>query len=215
MTLSTVGWFALAAIAYVLISFYMRARIGPQPGYAGLLTITAAMSGVLITFHTLQRFGIDLMHGRPRDVFWLILGLLWLVLAGRMLHQRLSSGVVLMDLGPAPMFKLQIASAVLLLVVAISLVIDSESYVQAFAYSTWAAWFLVMARGRFAVRDRGIVAGEFLPWSRITGCVVTGDDAVRMQLSRGPRRTVTIRIPPGRRDAFIDLVNRQKEAAPT
>lgn len=96
MDLDILGSFALAAVTWVLIAcyvFYVRARIGPQPGYFGLLI----------------------------------------------------------------------------------------------AYGMWAACFLVMARGRFAVRDRPILAGELMPWSRITGCAATGDDMLRMHLDRSLR----------------------------
>ena len=71
-----------------------------------------------------------------------------------------------------------------------------------------------MARGRFEVRDRGVIASGLLPWNRIAGCAATADNAVRLNLNKGLQRTVDIRLPADRRDGFIQLVNARKEVNP-
>ena len=64
-----------------------------------------------------------------------------------------------------------------------------------------------MARGRFEVRDRGVIVGSLLPWNRISGCVATADNTVRLNLNKGLRRTVDIKLPADRRDGFIQLIS--------
>src|SRR4029077_8963171 len=127
-------------------------------------------------FLLLKRLGLDLLHGGPRDVFWLILGLVWLGLAIWPVHQRRASGPILMDLGPSPLFKLYLACGLSMAVVAILSALNPNSRAQAFGYVTWAAWFFVMARGRFEIRDRGVMSGGLLPWHRISRCFATDNN---------------------------------------
>jgi hypothetical protein len=94
---------------------------------------------------------------------------------------------------------------------AIAFAINPESRVQAFAQITWSAWFFVMVRGRFQVRDRGIITGGLFPWDRIHRCAATGDNTVRLNLNKGVHRTIDLKLPADRRDAFIQLVNPRKE----
>jgi hypothetical protein len=201
------GGLSVMVITYLLMTFYMRRRDGVQPSYRGLLILTTSMACTVAVIYMLQRFGLDVRHGHPRDIFWLVLGVAWLVLALRTAYQRQSSGAVLMDLGPAPMFKLQRGFGVLMLGVAIGLAINPESRVQAFAYITWSVWFFVMASGRFQVRDRGIITGGLLPWDRITLCVAMAENRVRLTLNKGLQRTVDLSVPADCRDGFIRLVN--------
>jgi hypothetical protein len=204
-----VGCFGSLVLSYLVTSVYMRRRIGTQPSYTGLLIMCTSVGSFLLAVYVLRRFGVDLLHGQPRDIFWVVLGLVWLVQAVWAGYQRQSSGAVLMDLGPSPMFKLQLAFAILMAALAITFAIDHESRAQAFAYINWSAWFFVMARGRFEVRDGGVISGGFLPWNRIAQCVATGDNAVRLNLNKGLRRTVDLKLPAERRDGFIELVNRR------
>jgi hypothetical protein len=207
MVLVVIGGFGTLVLSYVLTSIYMRRRIGIQPNYIGLLIMCTSMACFLLAFYVLRRFGLDLLRGHPRDIFWVVLGLVWLVQAVWAGHQRQSSGEILMDLGPSPIFKLQLALAILMAALAIGLAIAPESRAQAFAYMTWSAWFFQMARGRFEVRNGGVIIGGLLPWNRITQCAATGDNAVRLNLSRGLRRTVDLKLPVERRDGFVELVN--------
>jgi hypothetical protein len=206
--------FGLMVLSYLLATFYMRRRHGIQPRYTNLLIMITTVGCFVPAFYILRRFGLDLRHGQARDIFWLVLSIVWLVSAGRTAYQRQTSGTVLMDLGPAPMFKLYMGLAVLLGVVAVGLAIDSGSRAQAFAYGAWSAWFFVMARGGFQVRDRGIIAARLLPWNRIAGCVATDDDRVRLSLNKGLQRTIDIKLPAERRDGFIQLVNAHKGMTP-
>lgn len=202
-----VGCFGALVLSYVLTSSYMRRRTGIQPNYTGLLIMCLATAGFLLLFYGLRRFGLDVLRGHARDIFWVVLGIVWLFQAVWAGYQRQSSGAILMDLGPSPLFKLQLTLAILMAAVAMGFAIAPESRAQAFAYLTWSAWFFVMARGRFEVRNRGVIIGSLLPWNRITQCVVTGDNAVRLRLSKGLRRTVDLKLPAERRDGFVELVN--------
>jgi hypothetical protein len=101
----TLGGFSLSVLAYLLMIFYVRRRDGVQPGYAGLLIMCMSMGGFLLVLFVLRRFGLDLLHGEPRDIFWLALGLVWFGSAVWTVHQRHSSGALLMDLGPSPFFN--------------------------------------------------------------------------------------------------------------
>ena len=204
------GGFGVMAVTYLLTTRYRRRRDGVQPSYKDLLFVATLMGGFALAFYVLDRFGLSVQHGRPRTIFWLGLSTLWLVLAVRSAHERRSSGTVLMDLGRSPMFKLQMCLGVLMAVLAFGFAFYPESRAQAFAYVTWSAWFFVMARGRFEVRDRGIIIGSLLRWNRIARCVATDDNRVRLNLAKGIKRTVDLRLPADRRDEFIQLVNSRK-----
>ena len=195
-------------LGYLLKVSYMRTRDGVQLSYTGLLIAVATMGCFVSAFYILRRFGFDLLHA-PRDIFWLVSSIMWLVAAVWTVYQRQAGGAVLMDLGPAPMLKLWIGSAVLLAASAIGLAITG-SRTQAFAFGTQSAWFFAMARGRIEVRDRGVIlspANGLLPWNRIAGCVATDYNSVRLNLNKGLQRTVDVRLPADRRDGFIQLVN--------
>jgi hypothetical protein len=204
------GGFGLSVLGYLLAIFYIRRRNGIRPGYAGLLIMCISMGGFLLLFLVLRRFGLDLLHGGPRDIFWLILGFLWLGLAIWTVHQRRSSGTILMDLGPSPLFKLYLACGVSMAAVAIQSALNPTSRAQAFGYVTWSAWFFVMARGRFEIRDGGVISGGLLPWHRISRCFATANNVVSLKLNRGMQRTVDFKLPPDRRDEFIQIVESRK-----
>jgi hypothetical protein len=204
------GGFGVSVLGYLLTIFYIRRLDGIQPGYAGLLIMCTSMGGFLLLFLVLRRFGLDLLHGEPRNIFWLILGFLWLGLAVWTVHQRHSSGAILMDLGPSPLFKLYLTSGVLMASVAIPSAFNPDSRAQAFAYITWSAWSFVMARGRFEVRDRGVISGGLLPWHRISDCFATSDNVVCLKLNRGIQRTVDFKLQSNRRDEFIQIVGSRK-----
>ena len=68
------GGFGVSVLAYLLTIFYIRRRDGIWPGYAGLLIMCISMGGFLLVLWVLRRFGLDLLHGGPHDIFWLILG---------------------------------------------------------------------------------------------------------------------------------------------
>lgn len=208
--LLVLGAFALMALAYVGMVAYMRHRDGFQPSYAGLLVMTITMGCMFAAISLLHRFGLDIQHGKPRDVFWTALGMVWVVLAVQTVYHRRFSGTVLMDVGVAPMFKLRIAVAILMVALAISLAVYPESRTQAFAYLTWGAWFFLISRGRIEVRDRGLMVGVFLAWNRIARCESAANDLVRLKLRKGIQRTVHVKLPPARRDQFIELVNERK-----
>lgn len=197
-------------LSYLLIGFYIRRNHGVQPGLTGLFIMVISMVCALIAFYGLKRFGLDLLHGRPRDIFWIVLGLTWLVLSVRTAYERQSSGTVLMDLGPSPMFKLQIAFAVLMGGLAVGFSMNRLTRSQAFAHLMWSVWFFVMARGRFQVRDRGIITGGILPWKRIARCTAKSDNMVRLNLNNGLQRAVDLKLPSDRRDEFIQIVNLRK-----
>lgn len=189
----------------------MRRRDGIQPSYTGLrLLIMLISAGCFVSaFYILRRFGLDLQ--RRSDIFWLVLGIIWLVLAAWTVYQRQMSGPVLMDLGAASKFKLWIGLAALGGIPAIGLAITGPR-AQAFAFGAQSVWFFVVARGRFEVRDRGVISppNGLLPWNRIVGCVATADNIVRLNLNKGLQRTLDIRLPADRRDGFIQLVNARK-----
>src|SRR3954447_5993727 len=75
------GGFGLMVLSYLLMTFYMRRRNRVQPNYVGLLIMGISMGCFLSAFYILQRSGIDVQHGKPRDVFWIVLGIVWLTLA--------------------------------------------------------------------------------------------------------------------------------------
>jgi hypothetical protein len=163
--------------------------------------------GFLALFYVLRRFGLNLQSGEPRDIFWLILGFVWIGLVIWTAYQRQSSGAILLDLGRSPLFKLYTACGLLMVAVAIPAAIDPRSRTQAFAFIAWSAWNFVMAGSHLEVRDRGIFSNGFLPWRRIVACVATTDNTVRLQLRRGMTRTLDFKLSPDRRDEFIQLVN--------
>jgi hypothetical protein len=101
------GGFSLSVLAYLLMIFYVRRRDGIQPSYAGLMIMCISMGGFVLVLLVLRRFGLDLFHRGPRDVFWLTLGFVWLGLAVWTVHQRHSAGALLIDLGPSPFFKIR------------------------------------------------------------------------------------------------------------
>src|SRR5262245_43604730 len=204
-----VGGFGVMAITYVLMIRYMRRHEGVQPGYAGLAIAAISMGCILAAVSALQRVGVDLRSGRPREMLWSGLSVVWLILATVMAYQRRSSGTVVMDLGANPMFKLQTAFAVLMGGMAVALTVHGDSNAQTFAYATWALWLVVMARGRLQVREHGIMASAFLPWKRISGCTAATEDKVRLELNKGLQRKVEIKLPAERIDEFIQLVSRR------
>jgi len=204
------GGFSLSLLAYLLAIVYIRRRDGIRPGYTGLVVMCISMGGYLLVFWALRRFGVDLLHRGQRDIFWLTLGFVWLGLAVWTVHQRHSSGALLMDLGPSPFYKLNLACGVLMAAVAIPSVLNPDSRAQGVTYITWSAWSFVMARGRFEVRDRGVISGGVLPWHRIAGCVAMANNIVSLTLSRGIQRTVDFKLPPDRRDEFIQIVENRK-----
>lgn len=206
------GGFGVAVLAYLLTIFYVRRLDGIQPGYTGLLIMCLSMAGFLLLFLVLRRFGLDLLHGEPRNIFWLILGFLWLGFAVWTMHQRHSSGAILMDLGPSPLFKLHLTTGVLLATVAIPCALNPDSRAQAFAYITWSVWSIVMARGRFEIRDSGVISAGLLPWHRISECFATADNAVCLKLNRGIQRSVDFKVPSNRRGEFIQIIESRKSA---
>jgi hypothetical protein len=212
MTLFLLGGFGVMVVAYLLTTFYMRRRDGVQPSHKDVLIMATFMGCCVLVFYVLDRFGISLQHGQSRNIFSFGLGILLLVLALWTTHERRSSGTVLMDLGRSPLFKLHMGLTVLMAVMAVGFAFYPESRGQAFGYATWSAWFFVMARGRFEVRDRGIIIGSLLKWNRIARCVATDDNKVRLNLSKGIKRTVDLKLPADRRDEFIQLVNSRKAA---
>jgi hypothetical protein len=64
------GGFGLSVLGYLLAIFYIRRRDGIRPGYTGLLIMCISMGGFLLLFLVLRRFGLDLLHGGPRDIFF-------------------------------------------------------------------------------------------------------------------------------------------------
>jgi hypothetical protein len=210
--LFVLGGFGLAVAAYLLFASYMRRSDGVQPGYIGLVIMCVSMVGFLAVWFVLRRFGMDLLHGEPRDVFWLLLGVVWLLSAAWLIYERRVSGTVLMDLGRAPMSKVPTTFAAILIALAVSRAATPESRVQAFAYMAWSAWFFVMGRGRLQITERGIVAGGLLGWRRISRCEATAENAVRLNLNKGLQREVNIRLPAHVRDEFIRIVEERKAA---
>jgi hypothetical protein len=69
-----------------------------------------------------------------------------------------------------------------------------------------------MARGRFEIRDRGVISGGLLPWHRISRCFATANNVVSLKLNRGMQRTVDFKLPANRRDEFIQIVESRKFA---
>jgi hypothetical protein len=207
------GVCGVLVFGYLLTAAYMSRRDGIQPRYTGLLVMLTSAGCFVSAFYILRRFGLDLLHGPPLDIFWLVFSITGLVSAVWTVYQQQMSGTVLMDLGPAPMFKLWMGLAALMGVLGIGLaIINSGSRDQAFSF-TQSAWLFVMAGGRFEVRDHGVILSPpngLLPWNRIAGCEAIADNIVRLKLNKGLQRTVDIRLPADRRDEFIQLVNARK-----
>jgi hypothetical protein len=215
-------WFLLCGsgvmvVAYLLVVFYMRRKDGVQPRYTGLLLTAASLGCFLAVAYVLVRFGVDLQSGRSREIVSLVLGTVCLVSAVGIAYQRQSSGTVLMDIATAPMFRLLMVCGVLVGVLAIASAIYRESHARVFAYVAWSAWLFVRARGRFQVRDRGIMTSGLrglLSWDRIARCVATADNMVRLHLNKGLERAVDLKLPADRRDEFIQLVSQRRGANP-
>ena len=205
--LFVIGACGVMVTSYLVVTRHMSRRNGLQPGKAGLVIMVTTLVCFLTGFFVLRRFGIDLFRGRPRDVLWGVLGIVWLASAVRIAYERRASGAVLLDLGRVPMFRLWMFFSVVMLAIGIGNAFSPASRVQGFAYIAWSAWFFAMARGRFQVRERGIITGDLLPWRRITGCVATAENAVRLNLTKKLQRNVDIKLPPDLRDKFIELVD--------
>jgi hypothetical protein len=212
LLLSMIGGLGVMALTYLVMRSHMRRKIGIQPNYTGLIVMIVSTLGCVGAFAVLKYYGIDIVHGRPRDVFYVLLGFVWLVMAVRTGYQQRSSGEVLMDLGPAPMYRIQMFFSLLMVVIGVSFAMRPETRAQAFCHFMWAAWFFTMARGRFAVRDSGIMNGGLLPWKRITGCMVTTQDTVRLNVNKGLQRTVDLKLPAERLDGFVQLVQGHTQA---
>jgi hypothetical protein len=208
------GALGVLLLSYLLTASYMRRKHGVNVRYTGLLIMLLTVACFVPAFYVLRRFGFDLRRGQAREIFWLVLGVVWIVSSVSILYDRKRSGAVLMDLGPAPMSRLQIGLAVLLGVVAIGLAIGSGPHAQAFAYAAWSAWFFVMSRGRIEVRERGVILSGLLPWRRIAACAAASHNVVRLELTRGLQRIVDVSLPADRSDEFIHLVNAHKGVSP-
>lgn len=197
-------------VSYLLANLYRRQRDRIQPSYMGLLFMVITVGCFLSAFYVLRRFGIDLPHRPPLNMFWLALSMMWLVLATWMICQRKMGGTVLLDLGPPSKFGLWIGLAVFGAALAIGLAITGPR-AQAFAFGAQSICLFVMARSRSEVRERGVISspGGLLRWNRIAGCVAT-DNIVRLRLKKGLQRTLDIRLPADRRDEFIQLVNARR-----
>lgn len=205
-----IGSFGVLVITYLLIIRYMRRHHGVQPGYGGVAVAAISMICVLVAFYVLHRMGVDL-RGQTRELLWPVLSVVWLVHAAVMAYQRQSSGTVVMDLGPNPMWKLQTGFGVLMAAMAIALIANGDSPAQAFAYAAWAVWLLVMACGRLQIRERGVIASAFVAWKRISGCTATAPDVVRLHLKNGIQRKIDLRLPADRIDEYVELVRRGAE----
>jgi hypothetical protein len=192
---------------YLLLTLYMHRKAGVQPNLVSHLMVAVCIGCGLLAYFGLRRLGVDVKGGHAREIFFLGLGIFWLVLAVRMAEERKSSGAVLMDLGRTPLFGLYLALAVCMVALGIGYAIHPGSPVQAFAHLSWAAWFLVMARGRFQVRDRGIITGSVLPWKRVAGCIAERENKVRLSLNKGLQRVLEFKVPADRRAEFIELVS--------
>ncbi len=128
------GGFSLSVFGYLLAIVYIRRRDGIQPSYAGLVVMCISMGGFLLVFWVLRRFGVDLLRRGSRDIFWLVLSFVWLGLAVWMVHERHSSGALLMDLGPSPSVKLHLVCGVLMAAVAIPCALNPDTRAQGIAY---------------------------------------------------------------------------------
>ena len=140
-------------LSYLLIGFYIRRNHGVQPGLNGLF--------IMVDIHGLRPdrlLWLEAFRTRPasraptRHLLDRARPHVGLVLSVRTAYERQSSGTVLMDLGPSPMFKLQVAFAVLMGGLAVGFSMNRLTRSQAFAHFMWSVWFFVMARGRFQVR---------------------------------------------------------------
>jgi hypothetical protein len=49
-----------------------------------------------------------------------------------------------------------------------------------------------------------------LPWHNISGYFATANNVVSLKLNRGMQRTVDFKLPPNRRDEFIQIVESRK-----
>lgn len=201
------GVFGLVVIPSLLITLYLRRRDGYQPGFTRLFILAALAGCVFLGVYGLERFGLDLQHGSFRIVFYLALGVFQLFIAVFIVYRRVSSGAVLMDLGPAPLSKFFIAIAILEVAIGIGLAFEPGSRPRAFTCIACSAWMIVMARSRFQVRERGITISDRVPWNRINRCVATAENMVRLNLNKGLQRVIDIKLPVASRDEFVQLVN--------
>jgi hypothetical protein len=206
------GAFAMMVVMYLLVARHVRGRVGVQPGYRGLFIMLTAVACTSAMYYVAKRAGVDLLHGRPRDIFWLVLATVWAVMSVRVTYERRSSGKILMDLGPAPLAKMHVGLAVLMAVMAIVWVVSGDSPAQALAYGTWAIWLLVAARGRLQIREHGISTVGLLRWQRISQCVSKGPDRVHLHLNKGWQRDIKIKVPADVRDEFVRIVEERAGA---
>lgn len=206
------GALGIMVVTYVLVARQLRSRVGVQPGYRRLLFILIVTACTSALFHFAKRAGIDVLHGRPRDIFSLVLGSFWAGMSAHVAYQWHSSGKILMDFGPAPLAKMHIGLAVFMAGLAIMLVTSGESSAQAFMYGMWAIWSLVSSRGRLQIREQGISTMGLLRWRRIARCVAGEGDRVHLHLNRGWKRDININVPSGVRDEFVKIVEQRAGA---
>jgi hypothetical protein len=207
------GALGTMTLSYLLTARYLRKRVGVQPAYKGLVIMltTAACFGALL--YAAKQAGFDLLHGRPRDVFWLILGAVWIITSARVLYERQTSGAVLMDLGRTPIAKIHLGLAVVMAVAAVGLGVSGDSPTQSVAYGAWAVWCLVMARGRLQIREYGIMTTGTLRWQRIVRCVAKDRDKVHLHLNKGWQRDIDINVPADVRDEFLRIIEQRTGVA--
>jgi hypothetical protein len=207
------GALGTMTLSYVLTARYLRQRVGVQPAYKGLVIMltTAACFGAAL--YAAKAAGFDLLHGRPRDVFWLILGAVWIITSARVLYERQTSGAVLIDLGRTPIAKIHLGLAVVMAVAAVGLAVSGDSPAQSVAYGAWAVWCLVMARGRLQIREGGIMTTGTLRWQRIVRRVAKDRDKVHLHLNKGWQRDIDIKVPADIRDEFLRIIEQRTGVA--
>jgi hypothetical protein len=208
-----VGTLGTMTLSYVLVAWYLRKRIGVQPGHRGLLVMLTSAACVLAAFYVARRAGIDLLHGRLREFFWLALAAVWVALTARLIYERRSAGDVVLDIGPTAMSKIQITLAVVMAAMAVALVLSGESRGQALAYAMWSIWSIVMARGRLQIREGGIITGGLLPWRRIVRCAPKNQEHVHLTLNKGLQREIDVKLPVHLQEDFIRIVEQRTATA--
>jgi hypothetical protein len=73
-----------------------------QSSYRGLLIVFTSPAASIVLLSAAPTAAVDVMEGRPREVFWLVLAVLWTVMARCAINERRVSGAVLLDIARRP-----------------------------------------------------------------------------------------------------------------
>jgi hypothetical protein len=140
------------------------------------------------------------------DGIWLVIGLIWVVLAAVEVRQRHRAGAVLLDIGYNPQRETQLGFGVLLVAFGFFMAVTSSRYrIQGLAYAAWGMSQFALATHRLQLRQAGIFGlRKLIRWQDILEYSLDprGQLVLQLRPNKGQSRNVGI----GR----VDFVQRQE-----